>query len=395
MIKVDNIPSNWKIEKLENLAEIKRGKFSHRPRNEPRFYGGEIPFIQTGDVTNSNGYITKFSQTLNEEGLKISKMFPKGTICITIAANIGDVGLLTFESAFPDSIIGIIPNRRLIDTTYLLYFMMRFKQFLDNTAVKSTQKNINLGYIKPLEVLLPPFNEQQKISSILSNVDDIIQTTQLLIDQLQILKRGLMKKLFTEGLGHSEFQETKLGKIPNSWKIFSLDDVIDIYDAKRVPLSSEQRKNRQGTYPYCGATGIVDYIDDFLFDGEYVLLAEDGGKFEQYSSSAYLMTGKFWVNNHAHVICGKSQILNNHFLLYFLNKINLLDFIVGSTRQKLNQSALKKIKISIPPFEEQQKISNIFKNVDEKINLENNYIEKMKEIKKGLMQQLLTGKIRV
>jgi type I restriction enzyme S subunit len=103
--EVGVIPEDWDVSPFGSLAAIDRGKFSARPRNDPRFYGGDIPFIQTGDVTRSGGKITKFNQTLNRQGLRVSRLFPKETLFFTIAANIGDVGIASFEAACPDSLV--------------------------------------------------------------------------------------------------------------------------------------------------------------------------------------------------------------------------------------------------------------------------------------------------
>ena len=110
--EIGMIPESWEVVTLEAIAKIERGKFSHRPRNEPRFYGGDYPFVQTGDVSNCDGYVRSYTQTLNRDGLAVSKMFPAGTILITIAANIGFTGILKFDSACPDSLIGITPSER-------------------------------------------------------------------------------------------------------------------------------------------------------------------------------------------------------------------------------------------------------------------------------------------
>ena len=138
---------------------------------------------------------------------------------------------------------------------------------------------------------------------------------------------------------------------------------MEIYDSKRIPLSEQERAKRRGPYPYCGATGIIDYIDGYIFDGEYVLLAEDGGYFGPFEQSAYIMSGKFWVNNHAHVLRAISGKSNNWFLMYFLNYIDLRPYIVGSTRTKLNQEYMRKINISLPPIPEQQTIAHVLMSI--------------------------------
>jgi type I restriction enzyme, S subunit len=106
------IPEEWEVKEFASVAVLERGKFTARPRNDPKYYGGDIPFIQTGDVTNSSGAITTYSQTLNAEGLKVSKLFPRETLFFTIAANIGDVGFASFDTACPDSLIAVTPGSR-------------------------------------------------------------------------------------------------------------------------------------------------------------------------------------------------------------------------------------------------------------------------------------------
>ena len=190
------IPESWKVVPLGEIGQIERGKFSHRPRNEPRFYGGDYPFVQTGDVSNCDGYIRSYSQTLNEEGLAISKMFPAGTILITIAANIGFTGILQFDSACPDSLIGISPSK-LIQTEFLNYYLITQQPKMDQLAPKGTQKNINIQFLKPWLIPLPDLEEQEKISKVLIGTDNKIQIASVKRHILQDLFHTLLHELMT------------------------------------------------------------------------------------------------------------------------------------------------------------------------------------------------------
>jgi type I restriction enzyme S subunit len=181
------VPESWGVAPLGEIARIERGKFSHRPRNDPRFYGGEHPFVQTGDVSNCDGYIRSYTQTLNNAGLAISKMFPAGTILITIAANIGFTGILEFDAACPDSLVGITPNDSL-HSQYLNYYLMTQQPAMDRLAPKGTQKNINIQFLKPWPVPVPPLPQQVEIAKALSASD---QKT-----NLAIAKRGKLKEAF-------------------------------------------------------------------------------------------------------------------------------------------------------------------------------------------------------
>lgn len=164
------VPESWDVLPLERLSAIERGKFAHRPRNAPQFYGGPYPFVQTGDVSNSDGRIETYTQTLNDDGLRISKMFPTGTILITIAANIGFTGILQFDSACPDSLIGLTPNERM-SAEFLQYYLVTQQSEMDRLAPRGTQKNINIQFLKPWPIPVPTINEQYEIARSLSIVD--------------------------------------------------------------------------------------------------------------------------------------------------------------------------------------------------------------------------------
>ncbi len=195
--EIGRIPKEWELRKLGEIGKLERGKFAYRPRNDPRFYGGKFPFIQTGDIGEANGVIKKYFQTLNEEGLKISKMFKKGTIVISIAGNIGDVGILDFDSCFPDSIVGIKGDSEKVNNLFLMYLLQKSKRGLDSIAPRSTQKNINLGILEAFKLPLPSLPEQQKITEILSAVDDRLGLLRARKERLGEIKKGLMNDLLT------------------------------------------------------------------------------------------------------------------------------------------------------------------------------------------------------
>lgn len=159
---VGGIPKHWEKKKIKRMCKIFRGKFTHRPRNDPKYYGGEYPFIQTGNVSNSSKYINDYSQTLNELGLSVSEMFPSGTLTMTIAANIADVAILNFDACFPDSVVGFKPNHNM-DVEYLYYLFKALKQDFLSTAIVTTQMNLNIVRIGSVEGFIPPMEEQEEI----------------------------------------------------------------------------------------------------------------------------------------------------------------------------------------------------------------------------------------
>ena len=153
---IGEIPKEWVCEKIKYATSISRGLFNHRPRNDERYYNGKYPFIQTGDVANATKYIVSYSQTLNELGKSVSKEFPKGTLTMTIAANVGDVAILNFDAYFPDSVVGFVPNKN-IRTLYLFYVFSAMKDEFIRTAIKSTQLNLNID--RPMSSLGQLFSQ--------------------------------------------------------------------------------------------------------------------------------------------------------------------------------------------------------------------------------------------
>jgi type I restriction enzyme, S subunit len=190
------VPEGWEVASLGTVARIERGKFSHRPRNDPAFFGGSVPFIQTGDVASCNGHIQSYHQTLNAKGLSVSRVFPTGTIVITIAANIGYTGILDFDSAFPDSLIGISP-RGCSDREYLNYYLATQRDAIDRQAPRGTQKNINIQFLAPWPILVPPPSEQAAIVRTLRSVDAKLALEESRVHALNAIFQTLLHDLLT------------------------------------------------------------------------------------------------------------------------------------------------------------------------------------------------------
>lgn len=198
---IGEIPKEWICEKIKYATSISRGLFNHRPRNDERYYNGKYPFIQTGDVANATKYIVSYSQTLNELGKAVSKEFPKGTLTMTIAANVGDVAILNFDAYFPDSVVGFIPNKN-IRTLYLFYVFSSMKDEFTRTAIKSTQLNLNIDRVK--ETFIPvtlSVNEQCEIENYLESkcaeIDGLIAKKEQLVKELESYKKSLIYEVVT------------------------------------------------------------------------------------------------------------------------------------------------------------------------------------------------------
>ena len=188
-------PKGWPLRKLGNLGELNRGVSKHRPRNAPELLGGIYPLIQTGDVANSATYISGYTSTYSELGLKQSRMWPKGTLCITIAANIAKTGILDFDACFPDSVVGFIPDK-IVDTLYIHYWFSFFQKILEEQAPQSAQKNINLKILRDLNVMVPPYGLQEQFINFVYQVNKSKSAIQKSLDETQTLFNSLMQEYF-------------------------------------------------------------------------------------------------------------------------------------------------------------------------------------------------------
>jgi type I restriction enzyme, S subunit len=195
------LPKGWAWASLPQLGELNRGKSKHRPRNAPILYGGPYPFIQTGDVRHSTGIIKQYVQTYSEEGLKQSRLWPKGTLCITIAANIADTAILGFDACFPDSIVGFIPGNENIDVRFVEYFIRTAKEDLEGYAPATAQKNINLAILSDVAVPLPSKKEQHVLIDEIEKCLTIAEGIEFDIEQNMVradrLRQSILKKAFS------------------------------------------------------------------------------------------------------------------------------------------------------------------------------------------------------
>jgi type I restriction enzyme S subunit len=249
---------------------------------------------------------------------------------------------------------------------------------------------LTLEKIKNLRFPVPPTkHEQDAITEALSDVDALIESLEKLIAKKRAIKQGAMQELLSG--------RRRLAGFTREWAESKLGEVTECLDYLRIPLNDSQRQQMQGDYPYCGANGILDYIDRYSVEDTVILIAEDGGYFDQYETRpiAYRMTGKFWVNNHAHILKAKPEF-EQDFIFYSLVHKNILPFLASGTRAKLNKSEMNKIILRHPvDRREQTDIATALNSIDEELEALEAKLSKARQIKQGMMQELLTGRVRL
>jgi type I restriction enzyme S subunit len=190
-------PKRWPLSTFREVGNLDRGKSRHRPRDAAELYGGPYPFIQTGDVANSKGRITRYSSTYSEAGLAQSKLWPKGTLCITIAANIAKTGVLDFDGCFPDSVVGFLPGKR-VSIAYIQGWLFFLQPTLEALAPQAAQKNINLEILRALPIPLPPLHLQIRFEQRCDAILSVCEQQQTAIDKAKATFNALLGQAYSQ-----------------------------------------------------------------------------------------------------------------------------------------------------------------------------------------------------
>ena len=251
----------WELKSLDEIGFIGRGKSRHRPRNAEHLYGGEYPFVQTGDVKAANFKITEFSQTYNEAGLAQSKLWKEGTLCITIAANIADTAILGIDACFPDSIIGFVPYDEKSDVRFVKYFFDIFQAKMKSIAVGAAQDNLSLEKLLTFKIPTPSLPTQRKIASILSAYDDLIENN---------LKRI---KLLEE----KAFASYKLIVQNEKLEEFTIEELANVVMGQS-PTSDTYTNEKEDNLPFHqGVTNFSKYfVEHKIYCKAPIKIAEEG-----------------------------------------------------------------------------------------------------------------------
>ncbi|KAB2918271.1 MAG: restriction endonuclease subunit S [Bacteroidetes bacterium] len=405
-----NIPYGWNKKQFIELVLKMRSGGTPKSDN-PFYYDGNIPFASIEDLTNTNKYVSQTIKQITIEGLNSSSawLVPEYSILYSIYATLGVPRINLIELATNQAILNIIPNEKKITLEFLYYLLLEKRNTIIAHSAHTTQSNLNAKIVKELEFTIPKSTtEQQAIAAILSKVDEAITQTQALIAKYNRVKTGLMQDLLTKGIDENgnirseethEFKDSPLGRIPKEWECFPLKSCIELYNNLRKPISAIEREKIIGTYPYYGATGIIDKINTFRVEGTFVLIGEDGDHFLKWKNHAQtiLASGRFNVSNHAHILKGTHKCITKWIHYFFLHR----DIIFHLTRQgagrfKLNKESLLNLPILVPKgILEQELIIKKIEQIIFLINTQNTHSIKLQSLKTGLMQDLLSGKVRV
>jgi type I restriction enzyme, S subunit len=353
---------NWRKRQLSELSEsISSGKTKPSSRGDFPVYGS------TGVIGLSPNY------THDHDSILIAR----------VGANAGRTNLVSGRYSVTDNTLILIPKTG-VHLPYLFYFLKSFN--LNRLVFGTGQPLITGGSIKNISALFPSAPEQVEIADFLSSVDKRIGQLTEKKALLEEYKKGVMQQLFSREI---RFKDDNGEDFPE-WEEYKLGDIAMCLDHLRRPVNATDREKMKGDIPYYGANGIQGYVNDYLFDEDLTLLAEDGGNFDEYATRpiAQRVLSKAWVNNHAHILRAIQSLITPAYLFHSLAHKDIRKYINGSSRAKLNKGEMLRISMTIPSISEQSLIADFLAAIDRKIESVDAQIVETQTFKKGLLQQM-------
>ncbi len=406
------IPVDWISVKLKDISVLTKGLTYTSDDYSDKKNG--VAFLTLKSISKNGGY--------SPVGMK----FYKGEFREYHTLKIGDILFANTDLTRDGDVIGnplffdgfgidritlysmdlskLAVNLEKAHSKFLYYLLMthRVKRYMVNSSAGSTVLHLDTNRVKELKLNLPPLPEQKKIASILSSVDEVIETNQKKIKKLQDLKKAIMNELLTKGIGHKEFKDSELGRIPNRWEVYELGKLCNFTQGVQISLDETLRVKKDGYIRYL-------YINDFLLDKNLRFIKDEFPKkivTEQDlimantgHSAGTVFRGKHGVlSNNAFKISIK-KLIKSEYLFYYLSTDNywfkIRKLFNSAGQPHVGHSNIAKLQFLCPPLDEQDKILSIFHKIDENILNNEKKLSKIKFLKKSLMQDLLTGKIRV
>ena len=438
--------ANWSLMKLSEAAEVIGG--GTPPTKDNNHYGGDIPWITPKDLSNhSCRYISCGNRSITELGLKKSsaKLLPKGTVLFTSRAPIGYVAIAKNPVSTNQGFKNLVLKENYVPE-FFYYLLKANVGIFESRASGSTFNEVSGQIVKDTELKIPPYDTQKRISRILGSLDSKIELNHQINQTLEAIAQAIFKSWFvdfdpvkakitalesggskedveiaamraitskseeelaelkqnnpkeyeqlaqTAALFPSAMQESELGEIPEGWNNTALGKVSRCFDSKRIPLSKRKREEKKpGNIPYYGATSIMDYVNEWIFDDIYLLLGEDGSVAKEDGSPfVQYVWGKSWVNNHAHVLQGRNGVSTEQ-LMIFIKKQNIAAYVTGAVQLKLNQGNMN----SIPFLMAHEGINSAFQTLIaplfEKVRFNADEVVTLSRLRDCLLPRLLSG----
>ena len=373
---------------LDKLGEIVGGATPSTKCED--YYGGSIPWITPKDLSSFKGrYITSGERNITEKGLAScsAQMMPKDAVLFTSRAPIGYIAIASQSVCTNQGFKSIVVNEK-ADPLFVYYLLKYNKDAIEAMGSGTTFKEVSGKTMRAVKVRIPlDVSYQKRIAAVLDSLDTKIENNERINDNLQQQASILYGKYFPYAVTDD---------LPAGWRVGTVGEIVEIHDSKRIPLSGAQRaKMEKRIYPYYGAASLMDYVDEYIFDGKYLLLGEDGTVVDDagYPILQYVW-GQFWVNNHAHILTGKLGF-NVESLLLLFKRTPVKSIVTGAVQPKISQANLRSIQVVVPPQHELDAFNELIRPLFDQIRQNQDQNKALTSLRDALLPKLMSGEIDV
>ena len=380
--------SDWKQVTLEECTSLLGDGLHGTPKYTE---SGEYAFVNGNNLVNGKIVIKPETKRIDRTQYeKYRKELNNRTIMVSINGTLGNVAMYNGEKIILGKSACYFNVLESVDKDFIRYVVSSpvFQTYLETNATGTTIKNISLKQMREYSFFIPDYETQKRISGLLRAIDDKIELNNAINKNLEKQAQAIFKSWFVDF-------EPFGGVMPDDWRIGTTSEIIELHDSKRVPLSGAERDKMDKIYPYYGATSIMDYVDNYIFDGVYLLLSEDGTVIDAngFPILQYVY-GKFWVNNHAHIITGKlGHTVESLYLLFSLT--NIKHIVTGAVQQKVSQVNLKKVPVIIPDNQSLNQFNDIIQPIFGTIRNYRDENQRLASLRDTLLPKLMNGEIDI
>ena len=379
-LRFNGYTENWQKYRTIELGQMQRGKSKHRPRDDEKLYGGAYPFIQTGDIKKANLYIKEYERTYSNYGLSQSKLWSKGTLCITIAANIAETAILGLNACFPDSVIGWISNEKITNNIFIKYYFDFYKTQLKRLSVGGAQENLNLDKLENVYFHIPTLPEQNDIINLLTKIDELIETQIKIIE----LKQSLIK----------DIEDKLLWKSASTYSRHISDFLTELNDKSKI----------QNQYPLLSSTKKGLFLQTDYFNKEAASSNNIGYKIV-HEGDIIISPQNLWMGNITYndkfvngLVSPSYRIykVKEEYNAYYISRIlmsyralslykNISEQGASIVRRNLNVDAFNELCFPIPNIKKQDEVSLFLSKLHQELNSEIEILRQLKNQKKYLL----------
>ena len=377
----------WRMTTIAECSTILGDGLHGTPKYDEN---GEYAFINGNNLHNGKIVIKPDTKRVGlSEYEKHKKELTDRTVLVSINGTLGNVAVYNGEKVILGKSACYFNVSTDCDVQFMRYVVSspRFQQYINSVATGTTIKNVSLKQMREYSFLIPELEEQQRIAKVLHLLDQKIENNQKINDNLLQQAQALYGKFFPYDVAD---------ELPAGWRVGTVGEIVEIHDSKRIPLSGAQRaKMEKRIYPYYGAASLMDYVDEYIFDGIYLLLGEDGTVVDDagYPILQYVW-GQFWVNNHAHILTGKLGF-NVESLLLLFKRTPVKSIVTGAVQPKISQANLRSVQVVIPPQPELDVFNELIRPMFDQIRQNQDQNKALAAMRDALLPKLMSGEVDV